>query len=194
MAVTEIDNPGVIGKKRRNGKVSNKRDGRLNEAKHHSKGESWSAEKKLECATLYTVYGNARQVGDLSGVPAGTIRQWKTRDWWKEMVEAVRAETEDVFDAKMTKIIDKALEKTMERLENGDQMYDTKRGMMLNKEVSARDAAMTAAILYDKRQLVREKPTQRIEQVTTDERLGKLSEEFAKFARAKTIDGEVELL
>lgn len=176
------------------GQVTNKRDRRLNEAKHHKAGTNWTWEKKVECATVYAVYGNASRVEEQCGVSAVTVRGWARQPWWKDLIEDIRDRKLDEMDAKMTANIDKALDNIAKALVTGDEFYDNKTGQFYNKAVSAKDNTMIAAILTDKVQLLRGKPTQRVEKVSTEDRLSKLQEEFEKFSKAKTIEGEVDVL
>jgi hypothetical protein len=75
----------------------------------------------------------------------------------------------DEFDAKLTGMIDKAIDKTMQALDNPN--------------LSAREAAIVLAISYDKRALHRGQATSRVERVN----LSDLRAQFAKVIEAQPI-------
>lgn len=181
----------VTSKIQRRGRCSNKRDKRLNEALHHKKGERWSEVKKREVATYYTVLGDAKKVEKMAGITPGLISGWKKTDWWQDMIKEVRDAHNDEVDAKMTGILDVALNEIAVGLEEGDTKYDTKRGKFYNLPVSTKDKSVVMAIAYDKRALLRGDPTSRTETISTTKRLERLATQFEKFANAKEIEGEV---
>ena len=108
------------------------------------------------------------------------------------MLEKIHAEIDKDTVSKFTDIVDTALEAIQDRLVNGDHIYDKRTGEIHRKAVSMRDATVVAATIVDKRQLLRGKPTSRSEKVSVDARLGKLAEEFARFAAAKEITVEAK--
>ena len=151
----------------------------------------WSHDKKCQVVTTYLAVGNAPMTEAVTGVPRGTIRQWKMQDWWKELETDIRSEEDSGLDVKLTKIIDKSLDAVMDRVENGDFIFDSKTGKFNRKPVHMRDALRAATEVFDKRNLLRGKPTSRVEKHNVQDNLANLAAEFAKFAAAKTIQGEV---
>lgn len=151
----------------------------------------WGEKKKIEVVTTYLAMGNAPMTEGVTGVPRGTIRQWKLQPWWKEMVEDIRNEEDAGLDVKLSKVIDKSLDAVLDRVENGDFIFDSKTGKFARKPVHMRDALNAVTQTYDKRNLLRGKPTSRVEKHNVQDNLANLAAEFAKFANAKTIQGEV---
>jgi hypothetical protein len=151
----------------------------------------WSQQKKIEVVTADLVLGNAAMVEGMTGVPKGTIRQWRLQDWYKEIVAEIRTEEDAQLDVKLSKVIDKSLDAVLDRVENGDFMFDSKTGKFLRKPVHMKDALQAVTQVYDKRNLLRGKPTSRVEKHNIQDNLSNLAAEFAKFAKAKTIQGEV---
>lgn len=148
-------------------------------------------EKRVEVVTAYCAgMTNASDLEELTKVPAGTIRVWKTREWWHDLVERIHVEKDAELDAKFTKIIDKTLNRIVTAIDEGDT-HLTKTGQLVKVPVKARDAAMISAMMVDKRNLLRGKPTSRTEKISDSDRLTKLAADFRKFAGAKTIQGEV---
>jgi hypothetical protein len=156
--------------------------------KPENKRHGWYSDaKKMEAACTYAVTGNARRVSELIKVPEGTIRAWKTTEWWHEVMSRIQQDQNDELDTKITKNIDKAVEAVQDRLEHGDYVYNAKTNELVRKPVNAKDLSIVAAVMVDKRQLLRGQPTSRVEKVSENEKLTRLAAEFKKFAQAKEI-------
>jgi len=157
-----------------------------------NKPNSWfTEEKRIEVVTAYAVYGNAKRVEEITGVSSNTIRQWKHSDWWEEVIQRVRIEKDDELDAKFSNIIDKTLERIADSVENGDYIYDTKRGQLVRRPIYAKEGAEILSKIVDKRQLLRGLPTKRIENSSKEIqiRLQTLAAEFEKMVKGnKTLD------
>lgn len=165
--------------------------GQTNSRRGGKVGRVWFDDKtKMEVACAFAVTGNARRASELTGVPEGTIRSWKTQEWWHEIQSRIIQEQDEELDVKLTKLVDKAVDQVNDRLDNGDFIYNAKEDKLVRKPVGAKDLAIVTAITVDKRQLLRGQPTQRVEKVSTDERLNKLALEFKKFSNAKEITHE----
>lgn len=154
-------------------------------------GNAWPEKKRIEVATAHVMGLTGPQIAVATGVPANTVRQWRMQDWFKDLVEEIQREDDYQSDAKLTKIVSKSLDTIVDRLENGDFMWDSKEGEFRRKPLAARDVVKVADIMYDKRNLLRGKPTAISGKEQVSDRLLKLAEQFARFASAKTIDAEV---
>ena len=150
----------------------------------------YSDAQKLKAACTFAVTGNSRRVSEIVNVPEGTIRAWKTTEWWNEIQGRIRMEHNDELDVKFTKAIDKAVEQVNDRIEHGDYIYNAREDKLVRKPAGVRDLAVVTAQLIDKRQLLRGEPTSRTAKVSENEKLVRLAEEFKKFALAKTIDSQ----
>lgn len=150
--------------------------------------KGWSEQKRIEVATAHAMGLKAPMIEAATGVPAQTVRTWRMQDWFKDLIEEIRREDDHEVDAKLTKIVGKALDAVTDRLENGEFMYDPKRGTFTRRPIYAKDVVRIADIMFDKRNLLRGKPTsisQKQEQIS--DRLLKLAEEFERFVNAKDI-------
>lgn len=143
----------------------------------------WKEAKKVEVVTTYLSTGNLAETGRLSGVPIKTLEQWKTSDWWKEMEKQIRSDEDQQLDAKLTKIIDKTLEKLVDSIENGEHVYDQRTGQIKRMPAKMRDLNNAFNTILDKRQLIRKQPTKIVEQTTTASQLQNLADQFAKFVQ-----------
>jgi len=183
----------IDSKIKRRGRVSNKRDKRLEESKYHIQGQRWSDTKKLECATRYIVLGNLAKVEEFTGVPRGTIAGWRSQGWWEDMIRQIRDEHNDVIDSKMTGLLEESIEYVGERLREGDVKYDPKQGTFYKLPISARDATLVMGVVHDKRAMLRATPNSLSNDMSTDQRLERLAKEFARMIKKdeKVIEGEV---
>lgn len=150
----------------------------------------FTEKEKLNAVCVYAVTGNARRTAEITKIPEGTIRSWKTTEWWSEASSRVRIEEDEEISSSLTQIVNKAVAAVNDRIENGDYIYDTKRGEIRRKPMGAKDLAIVTAISIDKRQLLRGQPTSRVEKISTDEHLTKLAEEFKRFHNSTLIEHE----
>ena len=161
----------------------------------------WSEKKHLEVITTYLATGNVAETSRLCNIPAVTVRNWMQKDWWEATVREIQSGDGQKQDNKMTKVIDRALEMLMTRIEEGDYQYDQKTGRLVKVPLKARDLERVASGLFDKRQLIRKQPTTLKESdLNQAERLLKLAQQFSEFAGKKVeekvvsefIEGEFE--
>ena len=161
---------------------------RENKTKPHAPGW-WSKKKRMEVVTSYLALGSVAETSRFCNVPLATVANWKSQPWWKELVDEIQSGEGQKQDNKMSRLIDKALDILMERIEDGDYQYDQKTGRLVKVPLKARDLERVASGLFDKRQLIRNKPTNIKENAgNQQERLLKLAEQFAQFAGAKIKD------
>lgn len=120
-------------------------------------GSLYTDDKRREAVAQYVVLGNWRKVAEATGIPQRTLGDWSKQPWFYTLIAEVRAEKGAELDGQLTRIIHKATDQLMDRLENGDPVLIA--GQIRRKPVSARDLAMVAAIVYDKRALRRDDPT-----------------------------------
>lgn len=147
---------------------------------------------KLAALTAYLVTGSMAKAETYCGVPAQTIYQWKrTSEWWPALAEEVKKEKNDELEAMITGIMHQSLENIVDRLENGDTYYDTKSGEFYKMPPKAKEISVINDYLFKQRALMRGDPTRRVENVSTDQRLKKLKQQFEDFSNARQIEGEV---
>ena len=146
----------------------------------------WTQNQKLEAVSTYLMLGNMTETAIVTGIPLPTLKLWKQTDWFKEF--SLQLKTEDVqqMDSNLKRIINKALKATEERIDYGDAQFDQKTGEIVRVPIKAHVALKISTELLSKQQKLDENPIDRKEvEKTIDERLLKLSEEFAKFASGK---------
>ena len=161
--------------------------------------QAYSDAKKLEVVTTYLALGKVPMVEAVTGIPRSTIRQWKMQPWWTEMVDQIQTDSDQELDAKLAKIIDRSLDAVTDRIENGDFIFDPKSGSIRRSPVKLKDVHRVSVDLIDKRDLIRKRPQEQIEQSATVDILRKLANQFAEWAKIhvapkgepKVIEGEV---
>lgn len=152
----------------------------------------WTQSQKLQAVSTYLMLGNMSETALVTGIPLPTLKLWKQSDWFKDY--ALQLQTEDVqqMSSSLKKVIDKALKAVEDRLDLGDAQFDQKTGDIIRIPVKAHVALKITTDLMTKQQKLYENPVKEQVEKTIDDRLLKLSEEFARFATAKknTIDIE----
>lgn len=156
-------------------------------------GEEYPLETKVQAVATYLLLGNNWKTEDVMGLPRNTLSAWKRKDWWPELIAVAQKDHSDEIGAKFNYVMGKALDVISERLESGDHIYDSKNQEVVRVPVKAKDAAVIAAISYDKRALIRGEPTSRTE-TSPSARLERLAEQFERLNNEKTIDGEAHIV
>lgn len=156
----------------------------------HERNKHWPIEKKIEVVSQFLVLGNLKLVAATTGVGYDLVRQWKIQPWWKELEAEIRQTQNIEMDTKLSKIVDKSLDAVMDRLENGDFIYDQKTGQIKRKPVNMRDVARVSVDILSKRELLRGNATERKEttQIPITEQLKLLALEFAKWQQKEVVD------
>ena len=145
----------------------------------------WTQNQKLEAVSTYLMLGSMPQTAIVTGIPLPTLKSWKCTDWFKEF--ALQLKTEDIqqLDSNLQRIVNKALKATEDRIDHGDAQYDQRTGEIVRVPIKAHVALKISTELLTKQQKLTENPIKEEVEKTIDDRLLKLSEEFAKFASKK---------
>lgn len=142
----------------------------------------WSDSQKIEAVTTYLALGNLALTASVLKMPEMTLRNWKQKDWWKE-IEGELALAEDIqLSSRLKKIIETTLSATEDRIKNGDWIYNNKEGSLMRKPVNLRDVHKVTMDLVEKREHLNGKTPQNIALEHIDERLQKLAQKFEEIA------------
>ena len=150
----------------------------------------FNLEQKTDACALYCVYGDVDQVSELTGIEPKFIRQWKDEPWWTEIQKKVFVEQNEKLASRISGVLDKSLEHLVDRLDNGDYLWDVRKSKLVRKPVDTKVLSNLFNNLVTRRQLIRGEPTSITTQVAVDDRLKLLAKQFEKFANAKEIEGE----
>jgi hypothetical protein len=152
----------------------------------------WSDKQRRQAVASYLVLGKISLVSHVSGIPEITLRKWKASAWWKEAEEELKRGDKLELKGKLGNIVGATLVQLEDRVQNGDYKWNPQTKVFDRRPINAAVANKIASDLID-RSLVLEKKADQVKE--TDEvleaRLLKLKEEMIKFAKAKTIEGEV---
>ena len=144
-----------------------------------------SNEIRLKVVEDWLELGNLKQAAHQNSVDYGTVKNWKTSDWWKEYEDEILAQRRISVQNKIGSIVDAGLGVVQDRLENGEFFVDQD-GSVKRRPVKLRDAA-TAVNGLMQRQSILEKQNagyaDKRASKTISEQLTFLAEEFAKFNR-----------
>lgn len=151
---------------------------------------AWHSDgQRIELVTTYLATGNLALAASTLEIPESTARRWKATSWWKIMVEDIRNEENIQLDAKLSKVVTKSVDALLDRVENGDFQFDQRKGKMVRKPISARDASVVTRDMIDRRELLQgKKQVQGDSTRKMEDKLLKLAEEFSKFSKMKTIE------
>ena len=154
----------------------------------------YSDNQKLESLKLWLVTGNLRVVSASLEIPYKTLQEWRYSSWWAEMASDIKAEGHLQLSNKLKSIAERALDITLDRLDNGEFIYDQKLGQLIRKPVSMKDAHVVASSLLDKSLKLQDSPMDEVEKHKVQDTLSALAAAFEQFAnknRKNVIDVEV---
>lgn len=107
--------------------------------------------KKELAIRMYAATGNLVATAEQAGVTPMTLRRWKGQEWWPERLAEFRAGVESALNERQLNIVNKAMEVVVDRLENGDFVWDVKQQRMIRVPVSMKNATTAAAVLNEQR-------------------------------------------
>jgi hypothetical protein len=144
----------------------------------------WSVEAKQHVAVLLLTSGNLREVAKITGVPYETIVDWRKSDDWDSVIIAAKRQRNEQLQRGLYTLTDLAMEKTKDRLENGEWILNNKTGEMVRKPPSLRDTSRVLEASIN--QVVKlDHGVSAIQNQSTNEILKDLAAQFAKFASKK---------
>lgn len=148
----------------------------------------YNLEQKTDACAMYCVYGDIDQVSELTGIPSKFLREWKQEPWWNEIQKKVFVEQNEKLAGRISGVLDKSLEHLVDRIDNGDYLWDVRKSKLVRKPVDTKVLATVFNTLVTRRQLIRGEPTSITTQVGVDDRLKLLAQQFEKFAAAKEVE------
>lgn len=145
-------------------------------------GNGWPLEKKMEAVECYLRHGNLKQVSLQVGVNYNLMRKWHGQPWWAEIEAELRKVGTIKTDNKLTTIADKALDATLDRVENGDYVFDPKTKKIHRVPASLRDVNRVAVDMLSKQEALRQNDkTTESSKISVEEHLKMLANEMAKW-------------
>ena len=136
-------------------------------------GNAWPMDARIEAAIAWLITGSTEEAGALCNIPGRTIRGWMSQPWWEEILAEAKGIKQKELDALWTGLIHKSTTELRNRLDKGDPLM-TKMGEIKYMPVKAKDLAIITSIAVDKRALLRNQPTSRVERITIEEKLNRI--------------------
>lgn len=153
----------------------------------------WTLEKKIEAVTQFLILGNLQYVANMTKVPYETLRHWKGAEWWSELEAEIRQTQNIELEVKLSNIVEKSLAATLDRVENGDFIFDQKSGKILRRPVALRDVHKVATDMIDRRELLKKNANDRGEstKISVNEHLNMLKNQMAQWFEPKKQNVEI---
>lgn len=147
--------------------------------------KQWSDSQKLEAVTTYLALGNLALSSRVLGIPEMTLREWKNKEWWKEVEGELKVQDDIQLSSRLKRIIESTISATEDRIANGDWIFNSKEGTLMRKPVALRDVHKVTMDMLDKRESIANKQpvSANLEQI--DEKLKKLAEKFDQIAQGR---------
>jgi len=122
-------------------------------------------------------------------LPERTCTDWVNSEWGEALLATLRAEHAPELDATYRKIITKANNELLDRLDNGDEVLD-KNNEVVRLKIGGKSLATIGAICFDKRQILNNMPTS-INTSMDNAALTKLQQQFQALSKqSKVVEGE----
>lgn len=149
-------------------------------------------EDRYKAAAALVASGNSIAAGKQVGLPASTIRHWAQHDIdFQAMCQEVRTEFGETIKSKLAQIINAANDQTLDRLQNGDVIRDSRTGELVRIPIKGKDAAIIGAVSFDKLRLAESQPTSIVQHENTTEKLQRLADQFRTISqRSEEADKE----
>lgn len=142
---------------------------------------TYTENQKIEAVKLWLVVGNLTHTAAALKIPYETLKTWRYSDWWEKLAVEIKAEGRIELSAKLKKIAEKALEATLDRIENGDwQMSPT--GELVRRPVAAAVVSKIATDAISKAEELERVPETTSLQSVND-RLKSLAQNFESFSK-----------
>lgn len=142
----------------------------------------WTTNQRLEAVSTYLMLGSMTETAIVTGIPLPTLKTWRYLEWFKEYALQLQSEDVQQMDSNLRRVVDKSLKAVEDRLDLGDAQFNQKTGKITRIPVKAHVALKITTELLSKREKNKESPMKEHLEKTIDDRLLKLSEEFARFA------------
>jgi len=118
-------------------------------------GSKYTDQQRREAVVEYGIHGNMTKVSKVTGIPDSTLSHWKHHtDWWVTMLGELRNETSDRILPQYLEIVEKANERQVDSLENGDEklVWDPikKKHVVKLVKPTGKDASFMGGLAQDK--------------------------------------------
>lgn len=137
----------------------------------------------LQAVHMFSQIGSLKEVSRRMGIALYDLQKLSRTQEWMEELSAIQREEAAMMNVKMSRLLDSTFDQIEDRLENGDYQFSA--GKSFRKPCDAGTLAKLVNVIFDKRQLVRNLPTQ-IEASQT--KLAELADKLTKLGLIRTSD------
>ena len=156
--------------------------------------ELWDEETKRTVVQMFDKGATNREVSEITGVYIDNLMMWKKTDWYKQYQDELRKEKRQELNSRLSAIVNAALSKIEDRLENGDYVLNNKTGEIVRKPVSLRDANLVAKDLLGEQLKIHKMDQNQLEFSSSAQDILKgLAKEFAKFNQRLKREGAEDI-
>lgn len=129
-------------------------------------------EAKRDAATAFVVCGNVKEVAELTDIPAKTLYKWVKTEWWKNLLEEVKWEHQELIEGRLSNIVDKATYELLDRITHGDKKMVYNRSTREHEEIrvpmEGKELARTIEKLGNQLRTIRNQPTKLVAEAKFD--------------------------
>lgn len=147
--------------------------------------KSWPESMRRKAVKTWLQNGSVVLTAKILNIPFDTMESWRYRSsWWKDYVRQYREEADAGMAAKIEKLLEKSVNELEDRVNNGDEVFDSKTGETKRVKMKARDLNNTIKVISDRHDVLTDraaKETESTEQI--NEKLSKLADAFTRFAK-----------
>ena len=154
-------------------------------------GNAWDMDSRIQAAIAWLITGSSEEAGVLCNIPGRTIREWMQKTWWEDVLAEAKGIKQKELDALWTGLIHKSTTELRKRLDAGDPVM-MKTGDVRFMPVKAKDLAIITSIAVDKRALLRNQPTSRVERITIEEKLTRIGDRLEALDK-ETVEKEAQV-
>lgn len=139
-------------------------------------------ERRQAFAIAYFECGNVAKACVVAGVHYNTGTRWKGQAWFEKATKDLKKVKDRQLDGRITNILEKALGKLEDRIDQGDtKAFANKDGVIMKQvPVSARDLAVVTGVLFDKRAAIRREPESDDSATSALDRIAEKLREYAR--------------
>ena len=103
---------------------------------------TYSIEEKIRACIVHTCTGSMSKTEHITGIPTNTLLHWrKNSDWWMVIRTEVEKIRNDLLVAKLDEVIEHATDQMLDRIINGDEVYNHTTGEKTRVKVKLTDLA-----------------------------------------------------
>lgn len=154
----------------------------------------YSMEDRIYAAIVFTLTGSGSKTHHITNIPIASITNWRKKDWFHKIADQVRKIRNDFMEAQLTQIAEEATKQMLDRLENGDEIYDARTSEKVRIKVKASDATTALKTALERREELRGRDVGGKERSSIVDHLKRLADAFEGISMGhnqKVIEAEV---